>query len=172
LISDNQVYKGGYYTGFHHQSLNNAARATDNSYHIAYVDNYELVYASSTDSGQTWIKTPLFSEFNGNIRRAVLAVANDGAVHLCFNVHPYFQYADPTTVVYSKEFVVDMYCANNRAGNWSYQLVHAHEDYPDSSTGNHGASPSPLRQVRVLLVRPHFVGNDYQGEQTTLPVPN
>ncbi len=128
VITTTQEYKTGYYTSFIHQNGNNLFEDSAGTLHIAFVDNYELYYAKSTDGGESWSKEKITTGHEGALRRASLTVDTNKKVYIGFITHNKFNYADDTNVTYGTNFEYDMYCATNKSGSWSIELLYTHEN--------------------------------------------
>ena len=145
IISQLNPYKSGYFTNFVTQNGNNFFEHTDNSLHIAFVDDYELYYAKSTDSGKSWKKEKVNTGYDGDIRRASLVVDNNGKVFIGFNVHTKYNYANPTAVSYGYEFNYELYCANNINTIWNIEKI----DTFNKSTNSH---PNDGAEVADMII--------------------
>lgn len=145
IISQLNSYKSGYFTSFITQNGNNFFEHTDKSLHIAFVDDYELYYAKSTDSGKSWHKEKINTGYDGNIKRASLVVDKNGKVFIGFNAHSKFNYANPTSVTYGYEFNYELYCANNIGGTWSIEKV-------DTFNKSSNAKPNDSAEVADMII--------------------
>jgi hypothetical protein len=137
LITTTQAYKTAYYTNFVHQNGNNLFEESNGTLHLAFVDNYELYYSKSADNGKTWSKEKIETGHDGALRRASLSVDANGKVFIGFTTHDKYNYANLTSVAYGTNFEFDTYCATNKTGEWSVELLYAHEN---GTTGREIAS--------------------------------
>ncbi|MFK5975055.1 MAG: hypothetical protein QM493_00985 [Sulfurovum sp.] len=145
IISQLNSYKSGYFTSFITQNSNNFFEHTDKSLHIAFVDDYELYYAKSTDSGKSWHNEKINTGYDGNIKRASLVVDNNGKVFIGFNAHSKSNYANPTSITYGYEFNYELYCANNLSGIWSIEKV-------DTFNKSSNVRPNDSAEVADMII--------------------
>ncbi|MEA2100631.1 MAG: hypothetical protein U9P72_10935, partial [Campylobacterota bacterium] len=87
-----------------------------------------MFYSKSLDEGKTWSKEKIETGHDGALRRASLTVDGNGKVFIGFETHDKFNYADVTSVAYGSNFEYDMYCATNKSGTWSIELLYTHEN--------------------------------------------
>lgn len=132
LITTTQEYYTESYTSFTSQSGNNVFEEADGTLHAVFVDNYELYYLQSTDSGATWTKENLAADHNGDVRNAALTVDHDGYVFIGFTCNDYYNYANPSGISSGSEFYGDLYCMSNKSGAWTEETVY-------TSVSNYGA---------------------------------
>ncbi len=133
LVKGMQSFSTGYSTSFLEQTGSNLYLDQEGTLHLAYVDNYELWYAYSSDQGETWQIEKVPTGYDGDVNRAALVVDKDGTVFIAFSVNANFNYANPTAVTYGKEFNWDLYCAHKSpGGDWQIDTVDTH------STSNYG----------------------------------
>ena len=137
ILPDSLVFKGasldrgeifhqGYFTAFGHYTLNSFFKEPDGTEHIAYVDNYKLYYFRSTDDGKSWYKEQIITSHEGGICNCSLTVDTAGNVFIGITVNDGFNYANPTAVGFGTEFFYDLYCVNNKTGNWVTEAVESH----------------------------------------------
>jgi len=143
IISELKKFKSDYYTVFITQNGNNFFEYKDGSLHIAYVDNYELFYAKSTDNGLHWTKEKIITGHEGDIRRASLVLDRNGKVFIGFNVNKNYNYANPTAVSYGQEFKFDLYCTDNVNGTWRIEKVDTYNK-SKHTMANDGAEVSDM----------------------------
>lgn len=117
---------------FSHYTINSFFKEPNGIEHLAYVDNYKLYYFKSTDDGKNWNKEPVITTLEGDIRSCALTVDTAGKVLIGITVNNNFNYANPSATAYGSEWYFDLYCVNNKAGNWVKELVSPH-------SGNSGA---------------------------------
>lgn len=125
VIDTTTPYYTGYFTSMSYTVEKNLYRDAGGVLHFAYVNNYELWYLRSEDDGQTWTRTKVPTEHDGDVRRAAITVNHDGKVFISFTCNNYFNYANPTGVSYSHEFHYDLYCSNNLNGSWVTEPIYA-----------------------------------------------
>lgn len=132
-ITTTKSYKNGYFTNFTSQNGNNLFEEADGTLHLAFIDNYELFYATSKDKGLTWSKEQIITNHEGAIRRASLTVDGNGKVFIAFTTQDKFNYANPTQVVYGQEFEYNLYCATNMGGTtWSIETLYTYQSRNNS----------------------------------------
>lgn len=123
LVKTLSQFYTGYYTSFNQMSGNNIFSDSSGNLHAAIVDNYELYYLSSIDSGSTWTSEKITTGHEGDIKVASLVVDNNGKIFIGFSCNDGYNYGDASTVSYGNEFNFDLYCANNLSGSWSIETV-------------------------------------------------
>jgi len=69
---------------------NSLYRDANGTIHTAFVNNYDLYYAYSTDEGETWTTQNIGSPKNGKIKNAGLAVDSQGTVYIAYTSNPYY----------------------------------------------------------------------------------
>jgi len=96
---------------------------TNGTLHLAYINNYDLHYAYSTDSGQNWTTEMLGASQNGKIYNAVLAVDSNNTIYIGYTSNPtWTDYGSGRdTSNYSK---YSMHVAIKESGEaWSFETV-------------------------------------------------
>lgn len=122
--------------------------------HLAIVDNYELFYYKSTNDGADWSKEKIITGHEGDIYIAAMTVDNSGKVFIGYTIHSLFNYANPTGITSGYNyFLYDLYCLNNKTGNWATELVSLH------SASNYGPKVMGLYVDKNNDV--HLIANYY-----------
>lgn len=124
FVTSTQTYYTDYYTSFANHAGNNLFREADGTLHMAIIENYELYYLHSDDEGASWSKTKVPTGHDGDLYWAALTVDRNGDVFIGFTANDHFNYGNPTSVGYGKEFYFDLYCANNSTGSWVVETLY------------------------------------------------
>ena len=125
-LDTGEIFHQGYFTSFGHYTINSFFKESGGTEHLAYVDNYKLYYFRSTDDGKSWYKEQIITSHEGGICNCSLTVDTAGNVFIGITVNDGFNYANPTAVGFGTEFFYDLYCVNNKTGNWVTEAVESH----------------------------------------------
>lgn len=113
---------------FGHYTINSYYKEPNGTEHLAYIDNYKLYYFKSTNEGINWSKEQIITAHEGDIRNCALTVDTAGKVFIGITVNNNLNYSNPPATAYGSEWYFDLYCVNNKTGNWVKELVYSHSD--------------------------------------------
>jgi hypothetical protein len=149
--------------GFSHYNNNSYFKEPNGTHHLAYIDNYDLYYIKSTDDGASWTKEQVITGHEGDHYVCAITVDTSGKVFIGFTIHSLFNYANPpgfTGDEWTKYFLYDAYCVNNKTGSWVTELVQLH------NAGNFGPKVNGMfidSANNVHLTANYYGWNSYGG---------
>ena len=137
FVTLGEAFYTDYFTNYSVYSNRSFFKDENGGLHMVFISNYDLRYCYSLDSGSTWIVEDIVSNYAGDFKEAVIYADGDGIPYIAATVNPYFDYGNPTSIVYGQEFRYNVVHYYKNEGNWIEEDVYI-STTNTSFSGNYG----------------------------------